>query len=121
MEEIKERKLLSALCHCSIYLLWLISIIFSIIILNTSEDTIVKKNAKEVINFSITTFLYCFFNYIILIFVPFIGGGSLMFILPMLLSIISFFILILPIFAIIKVLKNPNQPFRYPCIIRFIR
>ena len=54
MEEIKQQKLLSSLCHLSVFsssFLPVISIGIPIAILIMSDDLIVKKNAKEAINY----------------------------------------------------------------------
>ena len=48
MENIEQRKLLSALCHGSIFFSsMIVSIAIPLVILFTTEDSIVKANARE--------------------------------------------------------------------------
>ncbi|MFB2768722.1 DUF4870 domain-containing protein [Pelatocladus sp. BLCC-F211] len=111
MEDLDQRKLLSALSHGAIFFSSLIvSIGIPIAILYISNDPIVKENAKESLNFHINLYIYAvIFGLlsIILIGIPFLIG----------LLIISF---IMPIIAIVRVLSQPNIPYRYPFIFRLI-
>ncbi len=111
MEDFDQRKLLSALSHGAIFFSSLIvSIGIPIAILYISNDPIVKENAKESLNFHINLYIYAvIFGLlsIILIGIPFLIG----------LWIIS---LIMPIVAIIRVLSEPNIPYRYPFIFRLV-
>ncbi|RAM50685.1 MAG: DUF4870 domain-containing protein [Hapalosiphonaceae cyanobacterium JJU2] len=111
MEDLDQRKLLSALSHGAIFFSSLIvSIGIPIAILYISNDPIVKENAKESLNFHINLYIYAvIFGLlsIILIGIPFLIG----------LLIISF---IMPIIAIVRVLSEPNIPYRYPFIFRLI-
>ncbi len=111
MDNLEQRKLLSALCHGAIFLSSLvISIAIPIGILFITNDPIVKDNAKESLNFHINLYIYAFIF------------GLLCFVLigiPLLiiLGIVSF---IMPIIALVKVLENPDKPYRYPFIFRLL-
>jgi len=109
--DLDQRKLLSALCHGSIFLSSvLVSVAIPIAILFITNDPIVKANAKEALNFHINLYIYAF----VFILLAFVIIG---FFLLALLGIVS---LIMPIIALIKVLDDPNQPYRYPFIFRLI-
>ncbi|MFP4099947.1 DUF4870 domain-containing protein [Coleofasciculus sp.] len=109
--DLDQRKLLSALCHGSILLSSaILSVAIPIVILLVTDDPIVKANAKEALNFYINLYIYAFI-FILLIAVA-IGIPLLI-----LLGIVS---LIMPILAVIKVLDDPNQPYRYPFIFRLV-
>ena len=111
MDELQQRKLLSALCHGAIFLSSLfVSVAIPIVILFTTEDSVVKQNAKESLNFHINLYIYAMIAFL-LIFV--LIGFPLLIIL----GIIS---LIMPIIAIVRVLDAPNQPYRYPLIFRLV-
>jgi uncharacterized Tic20 family protein len=110
-DEITKRKLLSALCHGSIFFsATIVSIGVPIAIFLISNDEIVQRNAKEALNFQLNVFVYA------------IISGILVFVLIgwLLLAILGIFVFIAPIFAIIKVLTNVNQVFRYPFIFRVL-
>jgi uncharacterized protein len=108
--DLARRKLLSALTHGAIFFSSLgVSIAVPIVILLISNDPIVQANARESLNFHINTYIYAFIFWL-LIFVL-IG-----FPLLILLAIATF---VLPIMAIVKVLSNPNQAYRYPFLFRF--
>ena len=111
MDNLNQEKLLSALCHGAIFFSSLfLSVGIPLVILFTTDDSVVKANAKESINFHINLYIYgLVFVLLILVFIGiplFIG-----------LSIASF---IMPIIALIKVLDNPSQPYRYPFIFRLV-
>ena len=111
MDELEQRKLLSALCHGAIFFSSMfVSVAIPIVILFTTEDSVVKQNAKESLNFHINLYIYAMIAFL-LIFV--LIGVPLMF----LLGIIS---LIMPIIAIVQVLETPNLPYRYPLIFRIV-
>ncbi|HBB32386.1 MAG TPA: DUF4870 domain-containing protein [Cyanobacteria bacterium UBA8803] len=111
MDELEKRKLLSALCHGAIFLSSLVvSIAIPIVILFISNDPVVKENAKESLNFHINLYIYASI-FILLIFV--LIGIPLLIVL----GIIS---LIMPIIALVKVLDNPDLPYRYPFIFRLV-
>ena len=111
MDNLEQRKLLSALCHGAIFFSSLvISIAVPIVILFITNDPIVKANAKESLNFHINLYIYG------LVF------GLLCFVLigfPLLI-ILGIISLLMPILALVKVLENPNDPYRYPFIFRLL-
>ena len=109
-----KRKLLSALAHGSVFISALVvSIGIPIAILLISEDTLVKENAKEAINFHINVWI--------------IGG---------VIAVLSFFTLGLAgfilgpiwllihwglsIWAVIQCLQTPDKAFQYPFILRLV-
>jgi uncharacterized Tic20 family protein len=109
-----KQKLLSALAHGSIFISGLVlSIGIPIAVLYVSEDTIVKENAKEAINFHLNIWL--------------VGG---------IIAILSFFTLGLAgfvlgpiwllahwglsIWAVAQCLQTPDLAFRYPFIFRIV-
>jgi hypothetical protein len=106
-----KRKLLSALCHGSIFISALVvSVAIPIAILLVSDDPVVKENARESLNFHFNIWLYgLIFGAlsIILIGLPFLW-------LVLLLS------WVMPILAIIQILSNPNHSYRYPFIFRIL-
>lgn len=106
-----KRKLLSALCHGSIFIsAFLISIAIPIAILFVSDDSVVKENAKEALNFHLNIWLYgVIFGFLTILLIgwPLLG----------LLFIVSW---VLPILAIIQVLSNPELSYRYPFIFRIV-
>ncbi len=107
--ESTNRKILSGLCHGAIFFSsTIISIGIPIIVFYTTEDRVIKENAKESLNFHINIYIYVIiFAILILLFV----GIPLL----ILLGIFSF---VMPIIAIINVLKNPEKPYHYPLIFR---
>lgn len=109
--ELTKRKLLAAICHGSIFFTaTLVSIGVPVAILFISNDEIVQNNAKEVLNFYLNIWLYG------IIF----GILTIVLIGWLLLGILGFVTLVMPIIAILKVLTNPNQVFRYPFILRVL-
>ena len=105
-----QRKLLSGLSHGAIFCSsTIISIGIPIAILLISEDSVVKANAKESLNFHINLYIYAFV-FGLLCFV--VIGFPLLFIL----GIVS---IVMPIIAIVKVLSEPQQTYSYPFIFRF--
>ncbi|MCL1471410.1 DUF4870 domain-containing protein [Argonema antarcticum] len=111
MYDTDKRKLLSALCHGSLFISALfVSIGIPIGILLISDDPVVKENAKEAINFHFNVWLYgIIFGVLawLLIGIP----------LLILLGILSW---VLPIMAILQSLSNPDQPYHYPFIFRLV-
>lgn len=106
-----KRKLLSVLCHGSIFLsALLVSVGIPIAILFVSDDPIVRENAKEALNFHFNVWLYG------------IIFGVLTWILIgwLLLGILALVNLILPIMAIVKIFGDPDTTFRYPFIFRLV-
>lgn len=111
MENLDQRKLLSALCHAAIFFSsTIVSIGIPIAILLTNDDPIVKENAKESLNFHINLYIYAFI--FVLLIVVVIGVPLLI-----LLGLIS---LIMPIIAIVQIVSYPNQPYRYPFVFRLV-
>ncbi len=109
--DLDSQKLLSLLCHgACLFSATIVSVGIPIFILFTTEDSVVKANAREALNFQITIFIAAFIASL-LIFVV-IG----LFILP----IIVLVSIILPIMAMVKVLEQPGQPYRYPLTLRLI-
>jgi uncharacterized protein len=110
MYDSDKRKLLSLLCHGAIFLSTLVfSVAVPIGVLFVSDDPVVKDNAKEAINFHLNVWLYA----IILVplsFVTFGLAGLIGFVLHWGLTIM----------AILHILKEPNQPYRYPFIFRLV-
>ncbi len=109
-----KKKLLSALAHGSVFISALVlSIGIPIAILIVSEDSVIKDNAKEAINFHFNVWL--------------IGGiiGVLSFITLGLAGFIlgPIWLLLhwgLSIWAVIQCLQTPDQSFRYPFIFRVV-
>ncbi|MEH1796743.1 MULTISPECIES: DUF4870 domain-containing protein [unclassified Nostoc] len=111
MEDLQQRKLLSALSHGAIFFSsTIISIGIPIAILLISNDPIIKNNAKESLNFHINLYIYVIIFALLIV----VGIGILLLIV---LGIVSF---IMPIIAIIHVLNQPNVSYRYPFIFRFV-
>jgi uncharacterized protein len=109
-----KRKLLSALCHGAIFFsTTIVSIGIPIAILFVSDDPVVKDNAKESINFHFNVWLYG----VILGVLTFITFGLLGLILGPIYLLIHWGLTIL---ALVQVLGNPDQPFRYPFIFRLL-
>ncbi|HEY9730149.1 MAG TPA: DUF4870 domain-containing protein [Chroococcales cyanobacterium] len=106
-----KRKLLSALSHGSIFISALmVSVGIPIAILLVSDDPIVKENARESLNFHFNVWLYG------LIF----GALTLLLIGWPLLGLLFIFSWVLPILALVQILSNPNQSYRYPFIFRLL-
>ena len=106
-----KRKLLSALSHGSIFISALmVSVGIPIAILLVSDDPIVKENAREALNFHFNMWLYG------LIF----GALTLLLIGWPLLGLLFILSWVLPILALIQILSNPNQSYRYPFIFRIL-
>lgn len=104
-----KRKLLSALCHGSIFFSTLIvGAGVPIAVWFVSEDPVVKANAQEAINFHLNVWFYgAIFAVLCLVLIgyPLLG----------LLAIVHW---TLPVFAILSNLNNPDQAYRYPFIFR---
>jgi uncharacterized protein len=111
MNSFEQRKLLSALSHGAIFFSsTIVSIGIPIAILLLNEDPVVKENAKESLNFHINLYIYGIIFGILVV----VGIGIFLLIA---LGIVSF---ILPIIAIIKVVNEPDLPYRYPFIFRLV-
>ena len=111
MYDIDRRKLLSAISHGAIFFSSiLISIAVPIFILFTTEDPVVKSNAKEAINFHLNVWLYG----VIIGLLTTVTFGLLGF-------LFGIWVIIhwgLTIWALFHVLGDSDQPFRYPFIFR---
>ena len=111
MQQVTQRRLLSALCHGAIFFSsTIVSIGIPIAIMLTTNDSVVKANAKESLNFHINLYIYAIvFALLILVAIG----------IPLLavLAIVSF---IMPVLAILHVLDDPNSPYRYPFIFRVV-
>jgi hypothetical protein len=106
-----KRKLLSGLCHGSIFFSSLIvSVGIPLIILLISDDLVVRDNAKEALNFHFNMWFYGFVFWLL----TFVLIGFLL--LPILI-LISF---IMPILAVFKILNDSDMVYRYPFLIRVL-
>jgi uncharacterized Tic20 family protein len=107
-----KRKLLSVLCHSSIFFS---SLVFGagipLAVLIVSDDPVVKTSAKESLNFHFNMWLY------------FAIFGALSFVVIGIPFLIATAIanLVLPILAILQSLTNPNESYRYPFIFRILK
>ncbi|WP_017651536.1 DUF4870 domain-containing protein [Fortiea contorta] len=112
-----KRRLLSALAHGAIFFsTTLVSVGLPVAILFTSDDPIVKENAKESINFHFNVWFYG----------AILGGLFFLLgwlVLPLLLlgPLAGLGYILhwgLTIWALTHVFRNPETPFRYPFIFR---
>jgi uncharacterized protein len=116
--DLDKRKLLSALCHGSIFLSPLVLTIgIPIAILMIADDPVVKDNAKEAINFHLNVWLYGAIAGFISFFWWTIILLPLIWIMWGFVGIMAW---IVPIFAILKCLSDPEHAFRYPFIFRIV-
>jgi uncharacterized protein len=106
-----KRKLLSALCHGSIFLSTLVvSVGIPIFIFFASDDPVVRANAQESINFHLNVWVYGVILGVLVaisfgLLVPVAGLGFLLH-------------WALTIWALFHVLSDTDKPFRYPFIFR---
>lgn len=107
-----KRKLLSAVSHGSIFLsATFVSIAIPLGVLFIAEDSVVKENAKEALNFHLNVWLYG----LIIGVLSFITLGLAGFILAPIWLALHWG---LTIWAIYQCLKNPDVAIRYPFIFR---
>ena len=107
-----KRKILSALCHGAIlFSATIVSVGIPIAILLIIDDSVVKDNAKEYLNFHINIYIYAFIFSLLIWLV--IGIPLLV-----LLWIVSF---VMPIIAVLNIISNPNKPYRYPFIFHLLQ
>ena len=107
-------KLLSIASHASIFISALVfSVGIPIAILVVSDDSVIKENAKEAINFHFNIW----FLGIIVTVLSFVTFGLLGFILGPLLLLYTW---ALSIWAILFCLKNTDKSFSYPFIFRLL-
>ena len=112
MYDSDKRKLLSLVCHGAIFFSTLgLSIGAPIAVLLVSDDPVVKENATEAINFHFNVWLYT----TIIGVVTFLTLGLAGFFLIPIGYLLYWGLTIL---AILEILKDPNQPYRYPFIFR---
>jgi uncharacterized protein len=113
----QTRMLLSLLCHGSIFLSWAVVVptIIPIVLFFVSNDSIVKANAKEAINFQIWLWIVAILSIIAVLVMPLFI--PIILIVIVITSVIS---LIFPILAIIQIARTPDEPAIYPMIQRLI-
>lgn len=106
-DDLTKRKLLSALCHGSIFFsATVVSVGIPLVLLFVSDDEVVQANAKEALNFHFNVWVYgIIFGILTIILIGWL-----------LLAILGVFNLVLPIIAILAILNNPNTVYRYPFI-----
>lgn len=115
MKTAGQQKLLSALCHGSVFFsATVVSIGIPIVILLLTDDWVVKDNAREALNFHINLYVYAA---LAMVFFFSVVGIPIAIVIGIFLAIVSW---LLPIVAIIKVLDRPSQPYRYPFILRLL-
>jgi uncharacterized Tic20 family protein len=106
-----KRKFLSALSHGSIFLSTVVLAVgIPIAVLLISDDPVVKDNAKEAINFHFNVWFWG----IVIAVLCFLVVGWLLVPIGYLLH------WGLTIWAITHCFTNPDQPFRYPFIVRLL-
>lgn len=114
-----KRKLFSLLCHGSIFLgSLLVTSAIPFVILLLFDDPVIKATAKETLNYHFNIWLYGAISAGLVTFFT-----LLFFTIPLAWAIgLAFFLfhLVPPIFGILAVLNNPNEPYRYPFIWRLL-
>ena len=96
------------------------TILGPITILFLSDDLVVKANAKESINFHLNIWFWAAVIGGIYGFLSFISFGLLGLLLWPLLGFGLLWHFGWSVVAIVKTLANPNEPFRYPFILRVL-
>ncbi|BAU10078.1 hypothetical protein LEP3755_05580 [Leptolyngbya sp. NIES-3755] len=115
MQNTGQQKLLSALCHGSVFFsATLVSIGIPIAILLITDDWVIKDNAREALNFHINLYVYAALAGIFFISVV---GIPIAIVIGIGLALCSW---LLPIVAIFRVIERPSQPYRYPFILRLL-
>lgn len=105
----EKNRILSALCHGSIFFTSvLVGIAIPIVILVISDNEVVQSNVKESLNFQLNVWIYG------------IIAGLLCYVVIgfVLLPLVLITSIVLPIIAIVKTLSNPDKVYRYPFIFR---
>ncbi len=109
--DLQQRKFLSAFCHISTFLSWLVvPFAIPLIVLFVTDDEIVQQNAKEAINYYISFLVYyavCGLLIFVVIGIPLI----------ILVAIADY---VLPIMATVHCLTNLRKAYHYPFIFRLI-
>lgn len=104
-----KRKLFSIVSHGSIFLSQLVfSAGLPFLFLFLSDDPVVKENAKEALNFHFNMWFYS-----VLLIIP----AWLIIGLP-LVALLGLVQVLLPIFAILSCVSDPDNSYRYPFIFR---
>ena len=104
-----KRKILSIASHASIFFSQLIfsaGIPFGVLLL--SDDPVTKENAREALNFHFNMWLYS-----VLLIIP----AALIIGLPFV-ALLGLVQVIMPIFAILSCVSDPDNAYRYPFIFR---
>ncbi|USR89857.1 DUF4870 domain-containing protein [Phormidium yuhuli AB48] len=110
-----QRKILSILCHASVFLSWtLLAVGIPVALFLLVDDQAVKTNAREVLNFYINLLIY---GALIGVLWALVITIPVAFVLGILVGIAN---VVLPILAILKVASNPDQSYRYPFIIHLL-
>jgi uncharacterized Tic20 family protein len=106
-----KRKLLSLICHgTNLFSVTLVSVAIPLVIFFIADDSVVKENAREALNFHLNMWVY----------------GGVVFVLTFLLigyllaPILGIVALVFPILAILQTVKDPDSVFRYPFIFRLL-
>ncbi|MDC0833295.1 hypothetical protein AY599_20675 [Leptolyngbya valderiana BDU 20041] len=109
------RKLFSILSHAAIFFSWtIVSFGIPIVLFLISEDSVVKNNAKESLNFHLNVYIY---GAIVAVLTALVITIPVAIVLGALLGIA---IIVLPILAILKIASNPDTPYRYPFVFRVL-
>ena len=110
-DALSKRKLLSLICHgTNLFSISFVSVAIPLAIFFVSDDSVVKDNAKEALNFHLNMWVYGIIAGILCLVL--IG-----YVLLLILAIIS---LVFPILALIQTFNNPDGTFRYPFIFRIL-
>ncbi len=104
-----KRKLFSIASHGSIFLSQLVlSAGIPLAFLVLSDDSVVKENAKEALNFHFNMWLYS-----VLLIIP----AALIIGLP-LVALLGLVQIVMPVLAILSSVSDPDKAYRYPFIFR---
>jgi uncharacterized Tic20 family protein len=110
-DDLTKRKLLSALCHGSVFFsVSIVSVGIPIAILFIADDPVVQANAKEALNFHFNMWIYGAISWLL----TFVLIGFVF------LAILAIAMIVMPIIAMIQVLSNPSKPYRYPFIFHWL-
>ncbi len=116
MEDITKRKLLRAACHSAALCSMTIVVVgVPIVILIVSNDPLVRDSAREAINYTISVILLTVAAVGLLVTIIGIPAGIMM------LIGLAIGTIILPIWAIVSVVSEPDKRFRYPFTIRLLK
>jgi uncharacterized Tic20 family protein len=116
-----KRRLLGLVCHgCTLVGISLVSVLAPIAILVVADDPVVKENAKESINFHLNIWFWASVIGGIYAFLSFITFGLMGIILFPLIAFGFLWHFGWSIAAILITLAHPDEPYRYPFILRVI-